>query len=54
MAGPGGFTREFYQIFKEEIIVILHNFFQKITEEANAFQLIPQGQYDPDTKPMTS
>ena len=32
-SGPGKFTVEFYQIFKEEIILILHNLFQNIVAE---------------------
>ena len=28
--GPGGLTGKFYQIFKEEIMSILCNFFQRI------------------------
>ena len=48
--GSDGFTREFYQIFREEIMLILLKLFQKIAKEATIFKatitLIPKPDKD--------
>ena len=48
--GLCAFTEEFYQIFKEEIISILHKPFPKNLREGNTSQLILWDQHYPDTK----
>lgn len=52
MASPDGAAGKFYQIFREEIVMILHNLIQR-TDADKILHLHPTKQCKPDIKDNT-